>query len=184
MSLTLALATFGGGCFWCLEASFEQLVGVDQVISGYAAGHTPNPTYKQVSLGTTGHAEVIQIQYNPLVISYEKLLEVFFTIHDPTSLNRQGNDIGTQYRSIILTHDQQQQDTAQAVIANLTANHHYQQAIVTEVAPLTQFYPAENYHQNYFANHPDQAYCQLVVSPKVEKVKHSFSTQIRQLKTQ
>jgi peptide-methionine (S)-S-oxide reductase len=179
MSLSLALATLGGGCFWCLEASFEQLQGVKSVVSGYSAGQQANPTYEQVSSGKSGHAEVVQIQYDPQVIPYEKLLEVFFTIHDPTSLNRQGNDIGTQYRSIILTHDQKQQETAQAVIANLTANHRYQQTIVTEVTPLTHFYPAEDYHQNYFAQHPQQAYCQLVVAPKIDKVKTNFPQQIK-----
>ena len=174
MALSFALATLGGGCFWCLEASFAQLPGVNQVISGYAAGHTLNPNYDQVSTGKTGYAEVVQIEYNPDIVTYQKLLEVFFTIHDPTTPNRQGNDIGSQYRSIILTHDQAQTDMAKAFISTLTSKQQYRQPIVTEIEPLTQFYPAEAYHQNYFAKNPHQAYCQLVVAPKVEKVKSNF----------
>lgn len=179
MSLTIALATFGGGCFWCLEASFEQIVGVERVVSGYAAGHTPNPTYEQVTRGTTGHAEVVQIHYHPEKISYEQLLAIFFTMHDPTSLNRQGNDIGSQYRSIILTHNEQQREQAQAAIDAISTSKRYQLPVTTEIQPLERFYTAEPYHQNYFANHPQQAYCQLVVAPKVEKIKRYFSEQIK-----
>lgn len=179
MAISLALATLGGGCFWCLEASFEQLKGVDKVVSGYAAGHTQNPTYEAVSAGQTGHAEVVQITYDPKQISYEKLLHVFFTIHDPTTLNRQGNDIGSQYRSIILTHDEQQKQTAEAVIASLKASQKYSRPIVTEIRPLEHFYPAEDYHQDYFAKHPDKAYCQLVVAEKVHKVKSSFKSDLK-----
>lgn len=174
MSASLLLATFGGGCFWCLEAAFQQLNGVEQVTSGYAAGHSENPTYEQISTGTTGHAEVVQLSFNPQEISYEQLLDVFFTIHDPTTLNRQGNDIGTQYRSIILTHDKSQAEAASAVIATLNTSKRYTSKIVTQVQPLTRFYPAEAYHQNYFINNPNQAYCRLVVQPKVDKVQQSF----------
>jgi peptide-methionine (S)-S-oxide reductase len=179
MELSLALATFGGGCFWCLEASFEQLNGVNQVVSGYAAGHTTNPRYEDVSRGITGHAEVVQVHYDPEKISYATLLEVFFTIHDPTSLNRQGNDIGTQYRSIILTHNEQQKLQALAAINSIAQSKRYSQAIVTQVQALEQFYLAEDYHQDYFAKNPSKAYCQLVVKPKVEKVNETFKSLIK-----
>ncbi len=180
MAISLALATLGGGCFWCLEAAFEQLNGVEQVTSGYAGSNYPNPTYEAVSSGKTGHAEVVQIQFNPQKISYEQLLTVFFTIHDPTTENRQGNDIGSQYRSIILTQDETQRQTAQAIIADLTAKHKFGNPIVTEVTPLTQFYPAETYHQDYFKKHPDKAYCQLVVQPKIDKVKTHFTPMLKE----
>lgn len=180
MAATLALATLGGGCFWCLEASFEQLTGVQQVVSGYAGSTYPNPNYNSVSSGTTGHAEVVQIQFDPAVISYEKLLQVFFTIHDPTTRDQQGNDVGSQYRSIILTSDEQQQQTAQAVIATLTTQRRFAHPIVTEVQPLSHFYPAEDYHQDYFKKHPTQAYCQLVVKPKVDKVKDHFKPLLKE----
>lgn len=175
MPTTLLLATFGGGCFWCLEAAFQQLNGVESVVSGYAAGHTTDPTYERISTGQTGHAEVVQIHFNPNNISYEQLLDVFFTIHDPTTLNRQGNDVGTQYRSIILTHDTNQAAAAQAAIQALEDSQHYHQKIVTEIEPLTQFYPAEDVHQNYFQKNPSQAYCRLVVKPKVDKVQQEFA---------
>lgn len=174
MSASLALATLGGGCFWCLEAAFEPLNGVQEVVSGYAGSQFPNPTYELIGTGKTGHAEVVQIKFDPSVISYEQLLSVFFTIHDPTTKDRQGNDIGSQYRSIILTHNEAQAKAAQAVISDMHSSKKYAHPIVTEVQPLTQFYPAEAYHQDYFKNNPNKAYCQLVVKPKVDKVKSQF----------
>jgi peptide-methionine (S)-S-oxide reductase len=174
MSISLALATLGGGCFWCLEAAFKPLKGVESVVSGYAAGHVPNPSYEQVTSGATGHAEVIQIHYDPQQISYEKLLTVFFTIHDPTTLNRQGHDVGSQYRSIILTHDESQTITAKSVIQQLELAKKFSGTIVTEIQPFTEFYPAEDYHQDYFKKNPDKAYCQLIVKPKVDKVTKEF----------
>lgn len=174
MSVSLALATLGGGCFWCLEAAFEPLKGVQQVISGYAGSDFPNPTYELIGTGKTGHAEVVQISFDPSVISYEQLLSVFFTIHDPTTKDRQGNDVGSQYRSIILTHDETQAKAAQAAISALEASRKYPNPIVTEIKPLAKFYPAEAYHQDYFKNNPNKAYCQLVVKPKVDKVKSQF----------
>ncbi len=174
MSVSLALATLGGGCFWCLEAAFEPLKGVQQVVSGYAGSDFPNPTYELIGTGKTGHAEVVQISFDPSVISYEQLLSVFFTIHDPTTKDRQGNDVGSQYRSIILTHDETQAKAAQAAISALEASRKYPNPIVTEIKPLAKFYPAEAYHQDYFKNNPNKAYCQLVVKPKVDKVKSQF----------
>lgn len=180
---TLMLATLGGGCFWCLEAAFEPLAGVQQVVSGYAGGARPNPTYEQVSTGTTGHAEVVQIHYDPSVISYEKLLAVFFTIHDPTTKDRQGNDVGSQYRSVIFYHNDQQKQAAEAAMAALNASGKYPRPLVTELQPLTAFYLAEDYHQDYFAKHPDQAYCRLVVAPKVNKVRDAFGDSLKPIKT-
>lgn len=174
MSVSLALATLGGGCFWCLEAAFEPLKGVQQVVSGYAGGDFPNPTYELIGTGKTGHAEVVQISFDPSIISYEQLLTVFFTIHDPTTKDRQGNDIGSQYRSIILTHDEAQAKAAQAAISAMQSSKKYTNPIVTEIQPLAKFYPAEAYHQDYFKNNPNKAYCQLVVKPKVDKVKSQF----------
>ncbi len=174
MSVSLALATLGGGCFWCLEAAFEPLKGVQQVVSGYSGSDFSNPTYELIGTGKTGHAEVVQISFDPSVISYEQLLTVFFTIHDPTTKDRQGNDVGSQYRSIILTHDETQAKAAQAAISALEASRKYPNPIVTEIKPLAKFYPAEAYHQDYFKNNPNKAYCQLVVKPKVDKVKNQF----------
>jgi peptide-methionine (S)-S-oxide reductase len=162
------LATLGGGCFWCLEAVFELLDGVKSVTSGYAGGHTPHPTYKQVCAGDTGHAEVIQIAFDPAKVSYEKLLETFWEIHDPTTLNRQGADVGPQYRSIILYHDEVQKQAAEK--SRREAAPRFRSPIVTEIVPLTKFHPAEQYHQDYFRNNPDQAYCAVVIKPKVEKM--------------
>jgi peptide-methionine (S)-S-oxide reductase len=161
------LATLGGGCFWCLEACFELLPGVKAVISGYAAGKTENPTYKEICSGTTGHAEVVQVEFDPAVTSYEKLLETFWQIHDPTTPNRQGNDVGTQYRSIILYHNDAQKAAAEKSMKE--AQKELSRPIVTQVETLKKFYPAEDYHQDYFRNNPDQGYCQMVVRPKVEK---------------
>lgn len=167
-------ATFGGGCFWCLDGAFRQLRGVEKVVSGYAGGRRPNPTYEQVCAGVTGHAEVVQITFDPEVISYRDLLGVLFTIHDPTTMNRQGNDVGTQYRSVVFYHSPEQERAARDVIAELEAEKVYDDPIVTEVAPLTQFYPAEDYHQDYFTNNPYQPYCTAVVAPKVAKVRKYY----------
>jgi peptide-methionine (S)-S-oxide reductase len=167
-------ATFGGGCFWCLDGAFRQLRGVEEVLSGYAGGRRPNPTYEQVCTGVTGHAEVVQITFDPDVISYRDLLGVLFTIHDPTTLNRQGNDVGTQYRSVIFHHSPEQERAAREVIAELEAEKVYDDPIVTEVSPLPQFYPAENYHQDYFTNNAHQPYCAAIIAPKVAKVRKYY----------
>lgn len=169
-----ATAIFGGGCFWCLEAIFSEIQGVKGVTSGFSGGHVTNPTYEQVITGSTGHAEVVNIQFDPSEISYLKLLEVFFSIHDPTTLNRQGNDIGTQYRSAIFYTNEEQKELAQKVINRLTQERVYDDSIVTEVTPLKAFYPASDYHQNYFARNPYQGYCQMVIRPKVEKFRKAF----------
>jgi len=160
-------AVLGGGCFWCTEAEFQMLPGVKSVASGYSGGTTENPTYKQVCTGETGHAEVIQVEFDPKVVSYEKILETFWEAHDPTTLNRQGNDSGTQYRSIILYNSEAQRVAAEKSKAE--AQKHSKRPIVTEIVPLKQFYKAEGYHQNYFRNNPNQPYCQVVIQPKVEK---------------
>jgi len=169
-----AKATFAGGCFWCTEAVYAQIKGVQSVTSGYIGGKNPNPTYQQVCTGQTGHAEAVEIEYDPQQVPYEKLLEVFFSTHDPTTKNRQGADVGTQYRSGVFYHDDAQKKTAEEVIAKLDAAKVFPNKIVTEVTPASTFYPAEKYHQDYFANNPLQPYCQAVVSPKVEKVRKVF----------
>lgn len=168
-------ATLAGGCFWCLEAVFEQVPGVQQVVSGYIGGSLPNPDYDTVCGGQSGHAEAVRITYDPQQISFRQLLEIFFSIHDPTSLNRQGNDIGTQYRSAIFCHDEQQRAEAGEMIAELDASHVWPTPIVTEVVPVPVFYPAEAYHQHYFANNPGQGYCQFVIAPKLAKFRELFS---------
>jgi len=173
------LATFGGGCFWCVEAVFEQLEGVSDVVSGYAGGHTENPTYQDVCTGLTGHAEVCQIRYDPEKISYTELLEVFFKTHDPTTLNRQGPDVGTQYRSVIFYHDEQQKALAEKLKRDLDAARAFPRPIVTEVAPFTKFFPAEDYHQDYFRNNPTQSYCRAVVGPKVSKFRKVFKEKLK-----
>jgi peptide-methionine (S)-S-oxide reductase len=173
------MATLAGGCFWCLEAVYQQLKGVEKVVSGYAGGHVPNPTYKQVCTGTTGHAEVVQIAYNPEVVTYRDLLDVFFTIHDPTTLNRQGADVGTQYRSAIFYHTPKQQQIAERTIKELEAEQVWDDPIVTEIAPLDTFYPAEDYHQNYFINNPDQGYCRVVVAPKVARFRQKYLDRLK-----
>ena len=162
------MATLGGGCFWCLEATFELLPGVKSVVNGYAGGQKENPTYEEVCSKTTGHAEVVQIEYDPQIVSYEKLLEMFWEIHDPTTLNRQGNDSGPQYRSVILYHNETQKQAAENSMA--IAQKQWGGRIVTEIVPLKKFYHAESYHQDYFRNHPEQGYCQMVIRPKVNKV--------------
>jgi peptide-methionine (S)-S-oxide reductase len=167
-------ATFGGGCFWCTEAVYAQIKGVKSVTSGYIGGEVPNPTYKDVCTGLTGHAEAVEVEYDPTVVPYEKLLEVFFATHDPTTKNRQGADVGTQYRSGVFYHDDEQKRIAEEVIKRLDASGAFPAKIVTEVTKATTFYPAEEYHQDYFANNARQPYCQAVVAPKVDKVRKVF----------
>ncbi|MEI6776573.1 MAG: peptide-methionine (S)-S-oxide reductase MsrA [Chloroflexales bacterium] len=173
------VATLGGGCFWCVEAIFDQLVGVTEVVSGYAGGHVANPTYKAVCSGTTGHAEVVQVTFDPAQISFREVLEVFFSAHDPTTLNRQGADVGTQYRSAIFFHSEAQRATAAALIAELNTSHTWPNPIVTEVSPAGQFYAAEDYHQEYFAQNGRQPYCQFVVAPKVAKFRTRYAERLK-----
>ena len=163
------VATLGGGCFWCLEAVYQELRGVEKVESGYSGGNAPNPTYREVCSETTGHAEVVQVTFDPEVVSYKDILEVYFTIHDPTTLNRQGADVGTQYRSVIYYHDDEQRRIAEAVISDLESEGIWSNPIVTEVTPFDEFYVAEDYHQNYFRNNGFQPYCQVIIAPKVAK---------------
>lgn len=172
-----ATATIGGGCFWCLEAIFSDLEGVFKVIPGYSGGHVPNPTYQQVCNTDTGHAEVVRIEHNPEIVSYEELLEIFFSTHDPTTLNRQGADEGTQYRSVIFYHDDSQQQIARAVMERMADL--WEDPIVTEISPLEKFYEAEQYHRNYFRLNPEQAYCQMVIGPKVAKFRAQFKDKLR-----
>jgi len=171
-------ATLGGGCFWCLEAVYQEVEGVESVVSGYAGGHVPNPGYRQVCTGTTGHAEVTQITFDPDVISYRTLLEIFFTIHNPTTKDREGADVGPQYRSIILHHDADQKATAEAVIADLEDEGVFSDPIVTEVEPLDTFYEAEAKHQDYYRSNPSQPYCQSVISPKVSKLRQKHADKL------
>ncbi|HEX8456753.1 MAG TPA: peptide-methionine (S)-S-oxide reductase MsrA [Pyrinomonadaceae bacterium] len=173
------LATLAGGCFWCLEAVYADLRGVARVVSGYSGGHAEHPTYREVCDGTTGHAEVVQITFDPEVVSYRELLEVFFTIHDPTTLNRQGGDVGTQYRSAIFHHTPAQRETAAEVIAELDAAGIWDAPIVTELVPFEIFYPAEDYHQEYFQNNPNQPYCRAVVAPKVSKFRQKYLEKLK-----
>lgn len=172
-------ATLAGGCYWCLEAVFEMLRGVEKVESGYAGGSTSNPSYKDVCTGNTGHAEVVHITFDPVVITFRELLEVFFATHDPTTLNRQGNDVGTQYRSAIFYHSPEQKREAEAVIAEVNAAKVWPDPIVTEVVPLAKFWKAEDYHQGYFQANPYQPYCSLVVNPKVAKARSKFAAKIK-----
>lgn len=173
------VATLGGGCFWCLEAAFLELRGIEKVVSGYAGGHVANPTYRAVCTGTTGHAEVVQVTFDPTIISYADILQVFFTIHDPTTPNRQGADVGTQYRSVIFYHDATQQQTAETVMKQVAASGIWSSRLVTQLQPLDHFYPAEDYHQDYYSNNPNQPYCQVVVAPKVAKVRKQFYTRLK-----
>ena len=175
MDQQFEVATLGGGCFWCLEAVFEMLKGVQKVESGYIGGRVENPTYRDVCTGSTGHAEVVQITFDPTAISFHDLLVVFFGSHDPTTLNRQGADVGTQYRSAIFYHSEEQRQIAVDLIRELNAELNGRRSIVTEVVPLTTFYRAENYHQGYFRNQPEQGYCQAVIVPKVAKVRKQFA---------
>jgi peptide-methionine (S)-S-oxide reductase len=175
----MEVATFGTGCFWCTEAVMESLEGVKKVISGYSGGQDPNPNYKSVCTGLTGHAECVEVTYDPKVITYSTLLEAFFRSHDPTSLNRQGNDIGTQYRSVIFYHNDQQKAEVEETIEALNQSGAYNKPIVTEVTKAVKFFRAEDYHQNYFANNPEESYCAFVVAPKVEKFKKVFSDKLK-----
>ncbi len=175
----LQVATFGTGCFWCTEAVFQRLEGVVQVESGYSGGKLKNPTYKEICSGLTGHAEVVQVTYDPQKISFESLLEIFWQTHDPTTLNRQGNDVGTQYRSVIFFHDEVQKQLAEEYKQNLESEKVFDQTIVTEIAPVSIFYKAEDYHQNYFNQNGNAPYCTYIVQPKVEKFKKVFSEKIK-----
>jgi len=175
-SNALELATLGGGCFWCLDAVFREMRGVHSVVSGYAGGKSANPTYQQVCNGNTGHAEVVQVAFDPAVIDYRTLLEVFFAIHDPTTLNRQGADHGTQYRSVIFFHSTEQEKTARDLVAELTAEKVFGRPIVTEVAPAPDCFPAEDYHQDYYSHHPEAGYCNAVIAPKLAKFRQKFAT--------
>lgn len=172
-------ATLAAGCFWCVEAVFDDLKGVEDVVSGYSGGHVENPTYREVCDGTTGHAEVIQIRFDPDVISFKEILQVFFSVHDPTTLNRQGYDTGTQYRSAIFYHSDEQKRVAEETIAEVNAEKIYDAPIVTEVTPFDKFYIAENYHQEYFANNPSAPYCAAVVAPKVAKFRQKFVSKLK-----
>jgi peptide-methionine (S)-S-oxide reductase len=172
-------ATLGAGCFWCVEAVFDDLKGVESVESGYSGGHTQNPTYREVCSETTGHAEVANVNFNPQEISFKEILQVFFAVHDPTTLNRQGNDVGSSYRSAIFYHDEKQKQVAEEVIKEVTAEGVYDNPIVTEVTPFDKFYIAENYHQEYFANNPNQPYCAAVVAPKVAKFRQKFVNRLK-----
>ncbi len=179
MPANLEQATLAGGCFWCLEAVFLELRGVEKVESGYAGGTVPNPTYEQVCTGRTGHAEVVQVTFDPSVIGYRDLLEIFFTLHDPTTLNRQGADVGTQYRSAVFVHDAAQRTTAEAVMAELVAENVWDAPIVTQVVPLEAFYPAEEYHRDYYRRNPGQGYCRAVIAPKVAKLRKIFFEKLK-----
>jgi len=177
------VATLAGGCFWCLEAVFDEIEGVSLVKSGYAGGHTVDPTYQEVCSGTTGHAEVTQVTYDPTVVSYRDLLNVFFSIHDPTTVDRQGNDIGSQYRSAIFTHDAAQAEAAREVVEQVATAGVYPDPIVTSIEPLTAFYPAETYHDDYYARNPNQGYCQAVIAPKVAKFRKQHVERLRRTST-
>jgi peptide-methionine (S)-S-oxide reductase len=171
-------AVLGGGCFWCVEAMFKELRGVSSVVSGYAGGHSDNPSYEKMHMEDTGHAEVIQIMFDPSIVTYRELLEIFFTVHDPTTLNRQGNDVGAEYRSIILYEDDVQQKTAEDVRENF-ATELWDNPIVTEIKPLEKFWPAEDYHQNFFERNPEQAYCQVIINPKLAKFRQKFAEKLK-----
>ena len=173
------IATLGGGCFWCLEPIFKELKGVESAISGYAGGRRPNPTYEQVCTGATGHAEVVQVTFDPDVISYKELLNVFFLYHDPTTRDRQGNDVGTQYRSVIFYHDEAQREVAEAVIQDIDARGIWDGPIVTELSPAPEFYPAEDYHQDYFIRNPGQGYCRVIIAPKVTKFRKEYAGRLK-----
>jgi peptide-methionine (S)-S-oxide reductase len=173
--MAIQQATLGGGCFWCLEAVYDEMEGVVSVESGYMGGARPNPTYQQVCSGSSGHVEVVRVSFDDEVISFREILEVFFAIHDPTTLNRQGNDVGTQYRSVIFYHSDEQRQAAEAMIREVEGSGEWEAPVVTAVEPVSDFFVAENYHQEYFANNPNQPYCQFVVSPKVQKFRTKFA---------
>lgn len=173
-------ATLGGGCFWCLEAVYQDLQGVEKVLPGYAGGSVADPSYRQVCTGSTGHAEVVQVTYDPKRISYSEILKIFFSIHDPTTLNRQGPDVGTQYRSVIFYHSEAQKEIAHRIIDEIEREEIWDAPVVTDVKPLQEFYPAEAYHRRYFENNPQQAYCQAVISPKVRKFRRQFAGKLKE----
>ncbi len=173
------IATLGGGCFWCLEAVYREAEGVISAVSGYMGGASPNPSYKEVCSGRSGHVEVVQVTFDPAVISYRDILGIFFAIHDPTTLNRQGNDVGTQYRSVIFYHSPEQKAAAEEVIRELTAEKIFDSPILTAIEPAPEFYPAEDYHQQYFENNPSQPYCAFVVAPKVQKFRKKFAQRLK-----
>jgi peptide-methionine (S)-S-oxide reductase len=175
----LQIADLAGGCFWCLEAVYDELEGVHEVVSGYEGGHVDNPNYQQICTGSTGHAEVVQVTFDPKSVSYEEILRIFFTIHDPTTLNRQGADVGTQYRSAIFTHDDGQKEMAESLIAELDAAGIWPNPIVTEVKPATTFYAAEDYHQDYYVNNSYQPYCQVVINPKLAKFRQKYASRLK-----
>jgi peptide-methionine (S)-S-oxide reductase len=175
----ISVATLANGCFWCTEAVFQELKGVEKVTSGYSGGHVQNPTYEQVCSKNTGHAEALRIEYDPSVISFDELLEVFFKTHDPTTLNRQGNDVGPQYRSVIFYHDEEQKQKAEEYKKLLNASGAYDTPIVTAIEPFTVFYPAEDYHTNYYKNHTSQPYCYYIIKPKLEKLKKVFADKLK-----
>lgn len=175
----LETATLAGGCFWCTESVFDELRGVESVVSGYSGGHTESPTYQEVCTGSTGHAEVIQIEFDPAEIDFSDILRVFFTVHDPTTLNRQGGDIGTQYRSSIFFHSDEQKRAAEAIIREIDEAGVYERPIVTEVVPFEKFWPAEDYHQEYFVNNPNQPYCSAVIAPKVAKFRKMYAERLK-----
>ncbi len=178
-SSAMEIATLGGGCFWCTEAVYKELKGVVSVTSGYSGGDVVNPSYREVCTGRTGHAEVIKVEFDPAVISFQEILEVFFATHDPTTLNRQGADVGTQYRSVIFFHDLKQKEIAESIIARLNKENVYGKPVVTEVSPWKNFFRAEDYHQDYFENNPEQSYCQIVIVPKIEKFRKIFRDRLK-----
>jgi peptide-methionine (S)-S-oxide reductase len=177
--MELKLATFGNGCFWCTEAIFQRLNGVEKALPGYSGGHVDNPTYEQVCTGATGHAESIQISYDPAKVSYDELLEVFWKTHDPTTRNRQGNDVGPQYRSVVFYHDEEQKKLAEAYKRKLEAERIWSRPIVTEIKPFAKFWPAEDYHRNYYNNNPSKGYCSVVITPKIEKFRKIFKDRLK-----
>ena len=179
VSARAEVATLAGGCFWCMEAIFKEVDGVEDVISGYTGGTIVNPTYQEVCANNTGHAEAVQLTFNPGKISYREILQIFFSVHDPTTLNRQGADSGTQYRSTIFYHNEQQKSVAEDIIRELNKARLWKKAIVTQIAPLDKFYPAEDYHQKYFSRNPEQPYCQVVISPKVNKFRKQWSKRLK-----
>lgn len=179
--VSLEVATLAGGCFWCIESLFREIDGVENVVSGYTGGTTVNPTYQRVCTGESGHAEAVQVSFNPSKISYREILKIFFSVHDPTTLNRQGADVGTQYRSAIFYHSEEQKAVAEELIGELDEADLWKKSIVTQIVPLDKFYPAEDYHQEYFSRHPEQSYCQMVISPKVNEFRQQWTKRLKKL---
>ena len=179
-AVSLEVATLAGGCFWCIEAVLREVDGVENVVSGYTGGTTINPTYQQVCTGKTDHAEAVQVSFNPSKFTYREILEIFFSVHDPTTLNRQGADMGTQYRSAIFYHNEQQKAVAEELIGELNKVHLWNKPIITQIVPLRTFYPAEDYHREYFSQHPEQAYCQMVISLKINKFRQQWAKRLKE----